>query len=98
MKIKGKSAMGNPVAGSSIMDFPKLQKYRPNGMDGYTLQLQSLPITSHHYSWEKEHLPNLTGTPYAHKPKGLKGLVVRKAYEPWVPPETLRKQIKDEVI
>jgi NADH:ubiquinone oxidoreductase subunit len=37
--------------------------------------------------WEKDHLPNLTGTPYAHKPKGLKGLIVRKVYEPWTPPE-----------
>lgn len=37
------------------------------------------------YSWQKEHLPNLTGTPQAHKPKGLKGLEVRKIYEPWVP-------------
>lgn len=38
-----------------------------------------------HYPWEKPHLPNLTGTPYAHKPKGMKGLIVRKDYEPWTP-------------
>jgi NADH:ubiquinone oxidoreductase subunit len=44
------------------------------------------PGVRHPFPWEKEHLPNLTGTPYAHKPKGLKGLVVRKYYEPWVPP------------
>jgi N-acetylglucosaminyldiphosphoundecaprenol N-acetyl-beta-D-mannosaminyltransferase len=37
------------------------------------------------YGWEQDHQPNLTGTPYAHKPKGLKGHVVRKDYEPWVP-------------
>jgi len=40
---------------------------------------------SHRYPWEKEHLPNLTGTKYAHKPKGLKGLTLRKNYEPWIP-------------
>jgi len=38
------------------------------------------------YSWTKDHLPNLTGTPYAHKPKGLKGVVVRQDYDPWTPP------------
>ena len=37
------------------------------------------------YPWEKDHLPNLTGTPRAHKPIGLKGLKVRKIYEPWIP-------------
>lgn len=39
------------------------------------------------YPWEKEHLPNLTGTSYAHQPKGLKGLVAEKDYEAWVPPD-----------
>lgn len=43
------------------------------------------PNLQHRYSWEKEHLPNLTGTPYAHKPKGLQGLVTEKDYEAWVP-------------
>jgi NADH:ubiquinone oxidoreductase subunit len=37
------------------------------------------------YEWEKDHLPNLTGTPHAHQPKGLKGLIPQKDYKPWEP-------------
>ncbi len=43
------------------------------------------PQLRQHYPWEKEHLPNLTGTPYAHQPKGLKGVVPLKDYEAWTP-------------
>lgn len=43
------------------------------------------PMDGHRHPWEKEHLPNLTGTAYAYKPKGLNGLSVRKTYEPWRP-------------
>jgi NADH:ubiquinone oxidoreductase subunit len=40
--------------------------------------------------WQKPHLPNLTGTPYAYRPKGhdLRGGHRAKAtgdYEPWTP-------------
>jgi len=37
------------------------------------------------YAWEKEHVPNLTGTPYAHKPKGAQGEIPTQKYEPWKP-------------
>lgn len=37
------------------------------------------------YPWQKEHIPNLTGTPYAHKPKSLKGITPQKDYEAWKP-------------
>jgi NADH:ubiquinone oxidoreductase subunit len=42
------------------------------------------------YAWQKEHLPNLTGTPLAYRPPGhtLKGGLRSKAtgdYEPWRP-------------
>ena len=42
------------------------------------------------YSWEKEHQPNLTGTPYAYHPEGsvLRGGLRAPAtgdYEPWTP-------------
>jgi NADH:ubiquinone oxidoreductase subunit len=42
------------------------------------------------YPWEKEHRPNLTGTPYAYRPPGsiLRGggsRPVATDYEPWTP-------------
>lgn len=44
------------------------------------------PGFRHPYLWEKGHLPNLTGTPDAHQPKGLQGISPNKDYEPWAPP------------
>lgn len=41
-----------------------------------------------HHKWEKEHLPNLSGTPYAYKPAGHVGGHRPKAtgdYEAWRP-------------
>jgi NADH:ubiquinone oxidoreductase subunit len=43
------------------------------------------------YPWQKEHLPNLTGTPAAYRPAGhtLEGGKRQPAtgdYEPWTPP------------
>jgi NADH:ubiquinone oxidoreductase subunit len=42
------------------------------------------------YPWEKEHQPNLTGTPYAYRPQGSVLRGGRRApatgdYEPWTP-------------
>ena len=42
------------------------------------------------HDWQQDHIPNLTGTDYAHRPKGhvLKGGKRAKAtgdYEPWTP-------------
>ncbi|GIU67264.1 NADH:ubiquinone oxidoreductase subunit NDUFA12 [Candidatus Phycosocius spiralis] len=41
-------------------------------------------------SWEKSHLPNLTGTVFAYRPKGSLGALARRArassdYEAWSP-------------
>jgi NADH:ubiquinone oxidoreductase subunit len=46
--------------------------------------------TKRRWPWQKPHLPNLTGTPYAYRPKGhdLRGGQRAHAtgdYEPWVP-------------
>jgi NADH:ubiquinone oxidoreductase subunit len=51
------------------------------------LHFTTLESPQHHqrYDWEKDHLPNLTGTPYAHQPKGLKGLVSEMDYKAWTP-------------
>lgn len=42
------------------------------------------------FAWQKEHMPNLTGTPYAYRPPGhvLQGGRRERAtgdYEPWTP-------------
>ncbi|MGV8948453.1 MAG: NADH-ubiquinone oxidoreductase subunit NDUFA12 family protein [Candidatus Paracaedibacter sp.] len=43
------------------------------------------PQPHQRYEWEKDHLPNLTGTPYAHQPKGLKSPISQKDYQAWAP-------------
>ncbi|MBX9804376.1 MAG: NADH:ubiquinone oxidoreductase subunit NDUFA12 [Alphaproteobacteria bacterium] len=43
------------------------------------------PESRHPYPWEKAHLPNLTGTKYAHQPKGLRGIEPEKDYVAWEP-------------
>ena len=58
----------------------------PSQWHGWLHFTSEIPCQSYTpYPWQKEHLPNLTGTAQAHKPKGLKGLEVRKIYEPWIP-------------
>lgn len=57
-----------------------------------TLEEAPLSMSSPTYAWQKPHLPNLTGTPYAYRPKGhtLKGGMRAKAtgdYEKWSPEE-----------
>ena len=46
-----------------------------------------LPKLSESYPWEKEHLPNLTGTPYAHQCKKAEEVPLKKGYEAWTPIE-----------
>lgn len=43
------------------------------------------PQPHQRYDWEKDHLPNLTGTPSAHQPKGLKSRISLKDYKAWTP-------------
>ena len=56
----------------------------------YTGELPPSQRPVAHHSWEKEHVPNLTGTAYAYLPPGhvAKGGERMKAsadYEPWRP-------------
>jgi len=50
-----------------------------------------IPETAHlhqTYTWQKEHQPNLTGTPKTYRPKGslMSAHKIRKDYEAWTPP------------
>ena len=59
------------------------------------LKIKSLEKLENQYEWEKEHLPNLTGTIFASKPKGsLSKLGKRQKsyadYESWNPDNKLR--------
>jgi NADH:ubiquinone oxidoreductase subunit len=54
----------------------------------------TLPDNSHNHSWQKIHLPNLTGTKFAHFPYGNKSVEnsgeisrnkVSSDYQPWQP-------------
>lgn len=82
-----KTRYGKPRRWVIYKKFAEASKIPPqwHGWLRYTMD-QALDKSQQNF-WEKDHLPNLTGTPYAHKPKGLKGLIVRKVYEPWTPPK-----------
>lgn len=49
----------------------------------YTLAEPEKP--GRRYGWQKDHLPNPTGTPDAHQPKGLRGVSPPKDYDAWKP-------------
>jgi NADH:ubiquinone oxidoreductase subunit len=56
----------------------------------HTVQNPPAPGSGRRYPWQKQHLPNLTGTPYAYRPEGslLRGGRRAKAtgdYEAWTP-------------
>jgi NADH:ubiquinone oxidoreductase subunit len=56
----------------------------------HTIDAAPRPGARERHSWEKEHLPNLTGTPLAYHPRGslLRGGHRARAtgdYEPWTP-------------
>jgi NADH:ubiquinone oxidoreductase subunit len=65
----------------------------PASWHGWMHQRTDVPPTEESYKpreWEKPHLPNLTGTPAAYKPKGSiltpeKRPEVTGDYEPWSP-------------
>ncbi len=65
----------------------------PADWHGWLHHTEQLPPPSDgydKYSWQQEHLPNLTGTTHAHRPPGhaLKGGKRAPAtgdYEPWTP-------------
>lgn len=49
--------------------------------------IDEAPLNKVHYTWEKAHIPNLTGTDYAYTPPGLNGKRNKATgdYEPWAP-------------
>lgn len=59
-----------------------------HGWIHYTNDISPVNVNIKEYSWQKIHLPNLTGTKYAFNPKNsLSSTVskVRKPYEEWKP-------------
>lgn len=54
----------------------------------YTSDVAPVNINNKEYSWQKIHLPNLTGTKYAFNPKNSlnsSASKIRKVYEEWKP-------------
>lgn len=54
----------------------------------HTNDVSPVNINTKEYSWQKIHLPNLTGTKYAFNPKNSQSTTsskVRKTYEEWKP-------------
>ncbi len=50
----------------------------------YTTDIIPVNINTHKHSWQKIHLPNLTGTKNAHSPKATQ-TKIRKPYQAWNP-------------
>ena len=65
----------------------------PSGWHGWLHHTEDLPPPAegyNKYSWQQDHLPNLTGTKYAHRPtghvlRGGKRAAATGDYEPWKP-------------
>ena len=66
--------------GLFIMEKLKLLKYQMNGILGCIIQIIKLKIHMNlkKYKWQKEHLPNQTGTENAYHPKNNKNAVKKK--------------------
>ena len=71
---------------------PEASKVPPewHGWLHHTIDAVPRPQARARYPWEKEHQPNMTGTPFAYHPQGsvLRGGVRAPAtgdYEPWAP-------------
>ena len=61
-----------------------------HGWIHYTTEIAPVNINTHRYSWQKTHLPNLTGTKNAYAPKGHMALggkreKVSADYQAWTP-------------
>ena len=74
------------------MAMRKARLYRPAGMAGCITALISPPSAENYKprDWQKPHLPNLTGSPAAYRPKGsiLSGKhrpQVTGDYDAWTP-------------
>ena len=59
-----------------------------HGWIHYSSNVAPTNINTKKHSWQKIHLPNLTGTQYAYSPKNFKNSSIakeRKPYESWQP-------------
>lgn len=49
----------------------------------YLINIPPININTNKFSWQKIHLPNLTGTKNAYHPNNSKSNVSQNHYEPW---------------
>ena len=85
----------NPRTGRRwvIYNGPTEATATPPGWHGWLRHTVDIPPSAEAYTpraWEREHVPNLTGTPYAYRPKGSILTPERRPevtgdYEPWKP-------------
>ena len=82
---KKKTRYGKPRRWVIYKGYPEASKVPPDWHGWLHFTISEPPECQNRYPWEKEHLPNLTGTSYAHQPKGLRRLIPEKDYEAWKP-------------
>lgn len=51
----------------------------------YATDIAPVKINTHKLSWQKIHLPNLTGTKYAYSPKNSETVNTSAHYQSWKP-------------
>jgi NADH:ubiquinone oxidoreductase subunit len=51
----------------------------------HSTNIAPVKINTHKFSWQKIHLPNLTGTKYAHNPKQSQSKNAGSFYQSWKP-------------
>lgn len=56
-----------------------------HGWMHYNSNVTPVNINTHHFSWQKIHLPNLTGTKNAYSPKNSSVKNTSASYEAWKP-------------
>jgi NADH:ubiquinone oxidoreductase subunit len=56
-----------------------------HGWIHYTTNILPVNINTHHFSWQKIHLPNLTGTSQAYSPKNSVVKNTNASHEAWKP-------------
>lgn len=56
-----------------------------HGWIHYTTNTPPVNINTHRFSWQKIHLPNLTGTKQAHSPNNTSVKKTSSTYEAWKP-------------
>lgn len=56
-----------------------------HGWMHYSTNIAPVNINTHKFSWQKIHIPNLTGTVNAYNPKNSQTKNTSSEYEPWKP-------------